>query len=1145
MKSLLTLLFLLTALLSNAQNLNKITGLESTAPAVAYSLRQLSTSYTGPLVRIKVGASFYDVYPDVSTTKFSLSSKISAPISPYTAAVAAAGTNALSTIISGSTDATVAIWYDQSGNGVHVLSNTSSPSAKIITAGSINTIFGQPTIYFSGSDSKLGSSTTVNYSALSGATVNAVAQNLATTSGYAGIIGAATAGTYPGYNISYTSGVGYQSDGDGCGYRTSVNSTDPKIVTSIFINNTTNLSKIYVNNELKTNVAVTSGTCALSHTSGSKIFIGVSRGFGSASTFIGNISEAILFPSQLSDALRNSLESNQSSAYFSPTVTITSSASGAVCAGTSVTFTATTYNFSGTPTYQWYKNSVAINGETNATYTTSTLANADQIYVTATPGYTSGSISTSNLIANFDAANYTTTSTRWTDLSTSANHMDFYTSTSYSTLKTATYSTDGGGSLILNNNSVYGKTINNTGISGNGGKTMSAWVRFDATDRDWTSIASIGEYVAGKLFEIYAQRNGTSSQLIFHWSGSQLSNYADLPKDTWYYVTIKSDGSNNNYIYINGVQVASATQALNITNSPLYMGAPKSYSEGGWNDNLRGRISTLSLYNASLSAQTILDNYNATKGRYTVSSVSSNSLSTTITSGPSAVVTVSGDGCINKTTLSTPTGQTSYLWYKDNAPISGATSNTYSPTTAGDYKVQVTSGTCSAMSAATTISVCGVTADGRMRSIATPTTLVSQEGGVNFGTGVSEVGKTVNATGIGTTLGTVGATTAVVSGVISSTNALTTSIGVIYSTDSNFGTFSTSSTQSNVASGTHVFTLSGLASTTPYYAKSFIVNKAGTSYGAVISFTTLAVVPTLAATTAASAIAGTTATSGGDITSDGGSAVTARGIVWGTATNPTIALTTKTTDGAGTGVFTSSLTGLTAATLYYVRSYATNAIGTSYGAEISFTTLDVVSTVTSPYTGKVWMDRNLGATRAATSVNDEASYGDLYQWGRAKDGGQLRSATQTATRLTDISSRSIYSISAQPWTSQANWNSQTGGVWDVKPWNNTDGGVNNPCPTGFRVPSDSEWTAELNGMTGAGLATTTTGVFNSFLKIPQAGVIEGSGFSGTVITTKSVYWTTDRLDGYSSREIRFSPSQNAERNANWYSFRYSVRCIAN
>ncbi len=79
------------------------------------------------------------------------------------------------------------------------------------------------------------------------------------------------------------------------------------------------------------------------------------------------------------------------------------------------------------------------------------------------------------------------------------------------------------------------------------------------------------------------------------------------------------------------------------------------------------------------------------------------------------------------------------------------------------------------------------------------------------------------------------------------------------------------------------------------------------------------------------------ATGGGNVTSDGGSAVTARGICWNTSQNPTIA-GAKTTDGAGTGTFASSLTGLTAKTTYYVRAYATNAAGTSYGQQLSFTT---------------------------------------------------------------------------------------------------------------------------------------------------------------------------------------------------------------
>lgn len=100
--------------------------------------------------------------------------------------------------------------------------------------------------------------------------------------------------------------------------------------------------------------------------------------------------------------------------------------------------------------------------------------------------------------------------------------------------------------------------------------------------------------------------------------------------------------------------------------------------------------------------------------------------------------------------------------------------------------------------------------------------------------------------------------------------------------------------------------------------------------------------PTLS-TSAASAFTSTTASSGGNISSDGGSSITARGVVWSSSQNPTIALNTKTSDGTGSSSFNSSLTGLSPNTLYYVRAYATNAVGTAYGNQISFSTQDGIS----------------------------------------------------------------------------------------------------------------------------------------------------------------------------------------------------------
>jgi parallel beta-helix repeat protein len=90
-------------------------------------------------------------------------------------------------------------------------------------------------------------------------------------------------------------------------------------------------------------------------------------------------------------------------------------------------------------------------------------------------------------------------------------------------------------------------------------------------------------------------------------------------------------------------------------------------------------------------------------------------------------------------------------------------------------------------------------------------------------------------------------------------------------------------------------------------------------------------------TSSITSIGDVSASGGGNVTDAGGGTITARGICWNTSTDPTTA-NSKTSDGSGTGAFTSSITGLTASTLYYIRAYATNATGTNYGDNVTFTT---------------------------------------------------------------------------------------------------------------------------------------------------------------------------------------------------------------
>jgi len=195
-------------------------------------------------------------------------------------------------------------------------------------------------------------------------------------------------------------------------------------------------------------------------------------------------------------------------------------------------------------------------------------------------------------------------------------------------------------------------------------------------------------------------------------------------------------------------------------------------------------------------------------------------------------------------------------------------------------------------------------------------------------------------------------TTAVSGGNISADGGgAITARGVCWGTTAN-PTTSNDKTTDNSGTGSFVSNITGLQPVTKYYVRSYATNSAGTAYGNELNFTTSAALATLT-TTDISNITSTSAKSGGNISNDGGASVTVRGVCWSTLQNPTIA-DNKTTDGSGTGSFTSNLTGLNAGTIYYVRAYATNIVGTNYGNQISFTTSIKTVTCTAGCSTMSW-----------------------------------------------------------------------------------------------------------------------------------------------------------------------------------------------
>jgi hypothetical protein len=181
--------------------------------------------------------------------------------------------------------------------------------------------------------------------------------------------------------------------------------------------------------------------------------------------------------------------------------------------------------------------------------------------------------------------------------------------------------------------------------------------------------------------------------------------------------------------------------------------------------------------------------------------------------------------------------------------------------------------------------------------------------------------------------------------------------GICYATTDNPTIANLKVNFNTAALGVYTCNLSDLAPNTTYFARAFATNSYGTAYGATLTFKTLpATLPIISSTTSASLITSTSARAGGTIISSGASNITSRGTCYSSTNKMPTITDPKTNDGTGVGSFASNLNGLTVNTTYFIRAYATNAVGTAYGDVKTFTTstltipLEVITVVASSIT---------------------------------------------------------------------------------------------------------------------------------------------------------------------------------------------------
>lgn len=378
--------------------------------------------------------------------------------------------------------------------------------------------------------------------------------------------------------------------------------------------------------------------------------------------------------------------------------------------------------------------------------------------------------------------------------------------------------------------------------------------------------------------------------------------------------------------------------------------------------------------------------------------------------------------------------------------------------------------------------------------------------------------------------------------------------GVCWDTTSD-PTIANSITRDSCGLGSYVSYLSQLNPNTLYYVRAYATSVRGVGYGNLVSFRTNQIAVPVLTTTAITSTTQISSVSGGSVATDNGGFITEKGVCWSTVPDPTIS-DSKTSDGTGIGEYSSTLTGLTQNTIYFVRAYAKNSAGTGYGNSISFTTQDNPAifnpdvnygTVTD-IEGNVyktiiigtqtWMAENLRASKynngeyigttipATLNISGEAT--PSYQWTYEGKEGYVATYGRLYTWHTVTDSRKI-------------------------------------CPIGWHVPSNFEWRAMrdyveagINSFYSPGgllkeigtthwnppfdpsrfiLSTNKTG----FTALPGGYVYNGT-FYGLRIICK--FWTgseSNSTDGISWTMSHIN--DHLELFTNYKRFGYSVRCL--